>query len=117
VAVLSSLKRSVVGLFFFVAPNSKTTSWPFLKEFFPSSPRTIFLRIPHSPTDKRFSSYGHFKRPRKGYFWPLFFCVKLKLNFLTIFEGIFEGSPKAIFFQFPHKISALRQTIFKMWPF
>jgi hypothetical protein len=56
--------------------------------------------------DKRFSSYGCFKRPKKGYFRP-FFGVKLKINFLSIFEGIFSSSLRTIFSRIPRNISAL----------
>jgi|TARA_B110001454_G_scaffold59893_1_gene58586 hypothetical protein len=51
-----------------------------LVEFFPSSPRTIFFRITRkisALTDERFFGYGHFKRPKKGYFLP-FLGVKIE---------------------------------------
>jgi hypothetical protein len=51
-----------------------------LLELFPSSLRTIFFRIPRKISalmDKQFSSYGCYKRPKKGYF-SLFFGVKIE---------------------------------------
>jgi hypothetical protein len=97
-AVLSGPKRGIYGCFF-----SKTENQLF--EHF-QSPRNILLRIPckiSALTDKWFLSYGRFKRPKKGYLWQ-FFGVKLKINFLSIFEGIFSTKSKNFFFRIPCKI-------------
>jgi hypothetical protein len=69
------LKKGVFAVFWFGKTDS--TFRAFLTELFPSSPKTIFFRIPHkisALTDKRFSTCGRYKQPKKGYFWPFLGC-------------------------------------------
>jgi hypothetical protein len=68
-AILSGSKRGIFG--HFLGEKLKTTSSAFLKEFFPSCTRTISFRIPRKISvlmENRFTSCGHFKQPKKGYF-------------------------------------------------
>jgi hypothetical protein len=91
-------KRGIFGRFLGV--KLKLSFLSLLEGIFLPSPRTIFSRMPRkisALTDKRFSSYGRFKRLKKGYFW-LFFGCKIETQLPEPFRRSFFNKSKNYLF-------------------
>jgi hypothetical protein len=97
-AALSGPKRGIFGCIRGV--NLKINFLSIFEGIFLIKSKNYFFRFPckiSTLTNMRFSNFGRFEWPKKEYFW-LFFGHKLKINFLSIFEGILFHQVQELFF-------------------
>ena len=96
-------KRGIFALFW--VKNQTQFSEQLWWDFFTSCERTIFLRFPKkisAITDKRFGSYDHFKRPKRGIFAR--FWVKIQNQFSEqLWWDFFTSCERTIFWGYQKK--------------